>query len=100
MKTHSWLGRSAALLCLAATLHLNCAWAQDPPKAPETTPTARAAAKGGSASAYDLDIEQDQVMLHDGKRVEATLPHVVGRLREMWPDANIALAPEVSRLSV
>ena len=102
MKIHPWLGRSAALLCLAATLHFNCARAQDPPKAAETRPTAQAAAKAGSALAYDLVIEQGLVECtnHVGFGAEATLANVVGVLREIWPEANIVLAPEVSSIKV
>ena len=108
MKTPSWLDRSAALLCLAATLHFNCARAQDPPKAAETGPTAQAGTKGGSALAYDLVIEEGLVVAHNGirergrvvSRAEATLANVVGVLREISPEANIVLAPEVSKVIV
>ncbi len=130
MKTHYWLRRSAALLCLAAILPFNCGRAEDQPKAPETTPAAqpdtrfterlrgilnRASetipaaqpeAKGRSASPYQLEIGEGFFRLNgmtrmdNGRAMEPTLANVVDALRDLWPEANIALAPEVSKLKM
>jgi hypothetical protein len=99
MKTHYWLRRSAALLCLAAILPLNRGRAEEPPKAPETTPAAQPAAKGRPASPYVLEIAGGAFM-RNGKQSEATLASVVDALRDIWPDVNIVLAPEVANLKL
>jgi hypothetical protein len=85
MKTHCWLRRSAALLGLAATLQFNWGRAEDQPNAPETT--------------YMLEIAHG-VLVRGGERVTPTLANVVDALRELRPEANIALAPELSYVLV
>ena len=99
MKTHYWVRRSAALLCLAAILPLNRGRAEEPPKAPETTPAAQPAAKGRPASPYVLEIAGGAFM-RNGTQSEATLASVVDALRDIWPDVNIVLAPEVANLKL
>jgi hypothetical protein len=39
-------------------------------------------------------------LVHNGKKRDATLANVVDALRDIWPTANIALAPELSGLNV
>jgi hypothetical protein len=99
MKTHYWVRRSAALLCLAAILPLNRGRAEEPPKAPETTPAAQPAAKGRPASPYVLEIAGG-AFVRNGKLSEATLANVVDALRDIWPGVNIVLAPEVPNLKL
>jgi len=99
MKTHYWLRRSAALLGLAATLPFNSGRAQDQPKTPAITPAAQLAPKGPLVEPYVLQIVQG-ALARNGKQSEATLANVVDALRDIWPEANIALAPELSKLKV
>lgn len=100
MKTHYWLRRSAALLCLAAILPLNRGRAEEPPKAPEPTPAAQPAAKGSSVLPYMLDIAEGKLLRSNGGRFDATLASVVDALRDIWPSVNIVLAPEVANLKL
>jgi hypothetical protein len=99
MKTHYRLRRSAALLCLAATLPVNCGRAQDQPKTPGITPAAQLAPNGALVEPYVLQIAQG-TLARNGKQSEATLANVVDALRDIWPEANIVLAPELSKLKV
>ncbi|MGA2867513.1 MAG: hypothetical protein ABSF95_23825 [Verrucomicrobiota bacterium] len=99
MKTHFWLRHSALLLCLAATLPSSLRSAQDQQKAPDTAPAVQATPQERPASRYALEIV-DGTFLRKGHKTEATLANVVDTFRDLWPEANIVLAPELAKLKV
>jgi hypothetical protein len=99
MKTRLWLRHSALLLCLAATLPSSLRSAQDQQKAPDTAPAVQPTPQERPASRYALEIV-DGTLLHKGHKTEATLANAVDALRDLWPEANIVLAPELAKLKV
>ena len=99
MKTHLWLRPSAILLCLAATLPSSLRSAQDQQKAPDTAPAVLPTPQKRPASPYALEIV-DGTFLRKGHLTEAALANVVDALRDLWPEANIVLAPELAKLKV
>src|SRR5258708_7999461 len=63
-----------------------------------------AAARAGSKApptepAYALEIAVGQ-FTHRGKAQEATLANVVDAMRDMFPENNIVMAPELARIKV
>ena len=82
-----------ATLCLAALLSLpaSIALAQQA--------SVRAAAKQPPAAAgdpvYDIEIT-DGILVYKGKKLPATLPHLIDLLRERHNGANIVVSPVIS----
>jgi len=50
-------------------------------------------------SAYDLEIANGELVT-GGKKQPATMGRIVNVLRELYPDSNIALAPELAQMQV
>lgn len=99
MKTQLWLRRSAFALCLAAFGQTNHSLAQEQKAAIPVPPGyAQPASQGPRTSPYLLDISNGT--LHHGNPVPATLGNVVSALREMWPDSNIAVAPDLAGVRI
>ena len=51
------------------------------------------------SAGYDLEIEDGQ-LIRAGRKVEATLPNIVDALRARYTDANIVLAPNLTKVKV
>ena len=100
MKTSVMLRRVLSLSVLLPVL----ANAQGPAPAPNAShPVAIAPGKPGDVDSYEIVVENGQLFrpTGQGQRFAApTLAEVVKRLRELHPDANIVLAPELADLPV
>src|SRR5258708_1767017 len=84
--------------CLAAALIASPGQLGAQDKSP--APSARATPKSvPSEPAYALEIA-DGKFTHRGKQQEATLANVVDALRDMFPENNIAMVPELARVRV
>lgn len=84
--------------CLAPALLLCFADVQAQPTSPAADP-APVTQENRSARPYVLDITGG-MLLHKGQKTEATLANVVGVLRDLFPGANIVLAPELARMKI
>jgi hypothetical protein len=98
MKTQPWLSHlnSPSGLLLAVCLATATAAAQDKPGPAQTPPTTQEPATG---TRYALEIASGNMAIK-GQQVPATLARIADVLRDLYPEVNIVLAPEVGKVQV
>src|SRR5262245_59670057 len=104
MKTHRLFCRSVVAVSLAAVLcfHPSRLGAQDKPRG---SSSGKASSADSAAPTYVLEVANGALIVTgvsgaSGRKTDATLGNVVNALRDMHPEANIAMAPELAQIRI